>query len=207
MRPSLESRLVNLRFDGAVELRESADNTVEFRGYATTYEYAYPVAGGPDSGGWNETISAGAARRTLNARPDVRLLVNHDGLPLARTRSGTLLLEEDERGLLVVAPSLDLSNPLVQQVRSAMQRGDVDEMSFAFRPTRQEWNADYTERIIREFALDVSGSDVSIVTYPANPATVAQLRSAAGLEDVRPAARSGMSLSMAKAIAARSAVR
>jgi HK97 family phage prohead protease len=118
-------------------------------------------------------------------------------------------LELDERaeGLWCLAPTLDLRNPKVQEVQSTMDRRDVDAMSYAFRVTRQEWNADYTHRIIREYALDVAGSDVSIVTYPANPATVAQLRSAAGLEDERPVARNGMSLSMAKAIAARSAVR
>lgn len=193
----LEQRLYQAR----LELRASEGaTTVSFSGYATVYDEWYDVAGGPEMGGWREMVSAGAAKRTLNAKPDVRLLINHDGLPLARTRSGTLMLTEDERGLLVDASALDLSNPQVMQLRSAMDRGDVDEMSFAFRTTRQEWNADYTERIIREFALDVSGSDVSIVTYPANPATVAQLRAAARVDELRSAARP-MSLAMAKAIA------
>lgn len=184
-----------------IELRTEGE-TVEFRGYATAYEHEYPVAGGPDEGGWLEVIALGAARRTLNARPDVRLLVNHEGLPLARTRSGTLTLEEDERGLVAVAPQLDLRNPRVQELRSAMDRGDVDEMSFAFRVTRQEWNTDFTVRRILEFALDVAGSDVSIVTYPANPATVAQLRAAAGVDELRADAhRPAMSLAFAHAIA------
>ena len=182
------------------ELRAADSGAIEFHGYATVYDEWYPVGGGPERGGWNEIVAAGAAARTLNAKPDVRLLVNHDGLPLARTRSGTLHLDEDKRGLIVSAPSLDAANPLVQQVRSAMERGDVDEMSFAFRVTRQEWNDDYTERTIREFDLSVSGADVSIVTYPANPATVAQLRAAAKIDEAR-AASSGMSLVYAKALA------
>lgn len=177
--------------------------TIALDGYATVYDVWYDVAGGPKDGGWRELIAAGAARRTLNGRPDVRLLVDHKGVPLARTRSGTLLLEEDERGLVVSAPALDLANPLVQQVRSAMSRGDLDQMSFAFRVTRDEWRDDMTERIIREVALDVAGSDVSLVSSPANPFTVAQVRAAARVDERRAAARGGMSLAMAKAIAAR----
>lgn len=197
MKAGLEQRL----HTADIELRTSGD-AVEFHGYATVYDEWYPVGGGPERGGWNEVVTAGAAKATLNGKPDVRLLVNHDGLPLARTRSGTLKLVEDKRGLIVDAPSLDPSNPLVQQVRSAMDRGDVDEMSFAFKVVRQEWNDDYTERTIREFDLSIAGADVSIVTYPANPATVAQLRTAAKIDEMRTASRPGMSFEFLKAVAA-----
>lgn len=186
-----------------LEIRKTAADTVELRGYATVWDVPYDVGGGPSAGGWVETMSRGAANRTLNARPDVRLLVNHEGIPLARTRSGTLTLSADDQGLLVVAPALDLSSPLVQQVRSAMDRGDMDEMSMAFRVTRQEWSQDQTDRVIREFALDIPGADVSLVTYPANPATVARLRAAAGVDDQPAAAKraaSTMSLTVARAI-------
>jgi hypothetical protein len=54
-----------------------------------------------------------------------------------------------------------------------MERGDMDQMSFAFRVLRDEWNSDYSERKIYELKL----FDVSMVTYPANPATVAKVRS------------------------------
>lgn len=184
-----------------VELRSNEEaGTVEFTGYATVYDVWYDVAGGPPYG-WREMVVAGAGRRTLNARPDVRLLVNHDGLPLARTRSGTLLLEEHDQGLYANAPALDLRNPTVQEVRSAMDRKDVDEMSYAFRVTRQEWNEDYTERRIIEYGLDVDGSDVSVVTYPANKATVAQLRNAAKIEELRQAVRPvGLPASTARAV-------
>lgn len=185
-----------------LELRDAGSDTVELRGYATVWDFPYEVAGGPQMGGWTETMAAGAATRTLNAKPDVRLLVNHEGLPLARTKSGTLQLQADERGLMVVAPALDLRNPAVQELRSAMDRGDVDEMSMGFRVTRNEWNADYTDRVIREIALDVSGADVSVVTFPANPATVAQMRAAARVDELRAAVRpQSTSLAMARAIA------
>lgn len=185
-----------------LELRDAGSDTVELRGYATVWDFPYEVAGGPQMGGWTETMAAGAATRTLNAKPDVRLLVNHEGLPLARTKSGTLQLQADERGLMVVAPALDLRNPAVQELRSAMDRGDVDEMSMGFRVTRNEWNTDYTDRVIREIALDVSGADVSVVTFPANPATVAQMRAAARVDELRAAVRpQSTSLAMARAIA------
>lgn len=184
-----------------IEVRVADDGTIGFAGYATVYDQWYDVAGGPERGGWSEMITAGAAKTTLLGRPDVRLLVNHDGTPLARTRSGTLILSEDPFGLMASAPSLDPASPLVQTIRSALDRGDLDEMSFGFRVQRQEWNDDYTQRMIREYDLSVSGADVSIVTFPANPFTVAQLRAAAGIDELRANTRPGMSLAHAKAIA------
>lgn len=185
-----------------MEMREAGATTREFRGFATSYDSWYDVAGGPEAGGWREMVVAGAGRRTINARPDVRLLFNHDGMALARTRSGTLLLEEQDAGLLVDAPELDLRQTLVNDLAISMDRRDTDEMSFAFRVTRQEWNTDYTERRILEYALDIQGSDVSIVTYPANPATVAQMRAAVNIDELRSHAVSpGMSLDFARAIA------
>lgn len=145
---------------------------VGLRGYASTTEDPYEVHDW--LGSYQETICRGAFSKALQERDDVRLLVNHEGMPLARTKSGTMTLREDDIGLEVDVPTLDGDSPLVQTVRSAMLRGDVDEMSFAFKATRQEWNEDYTERFVREVKL----YDVSVVTYPANGGTSAKLRSA-----------------------------
>jgi phage head maturation protease len=68
---------------------------------------------------------------------------------------------------------LDPKNPDVQRVRSAVGRGDLDQMSIGMRVKDQEWNDDYTEREIREIEL----FDVSVVTFPASPTTTASLRS------------------------------
>lgn len=153
-----------------VQVRSTDAGTLAIDGYASVTDAPYVVSDW--LGDYTETISRGAFAKALAERDDVRLLFNHDGVPLARTKSGTLDLEEDDRGLRVSA-ELDGSSPLVQTVRSAMERGDLDEMSFAFQATRQEWNEDYTIRTIREVKL----FDVSVVTYPANPATSVKMRS------------------------------
>lgn len=176
-----------------IESRVNADGTFHVSGYATTWDTWYDVAGGPPFG-WSESIARGAATKSLAERDDVRFLINHEGLPLARTQSKTMTLEADDLGLRVECPALDLSNPTAQELRSALERGDVDQMSFAFMAMRQEWNADYTERLITEVRL----FDVSAVTYPANPATIIGLRSAPAQTE---STRGGMSLALALALA------
>lgn len=162
----------NRSFAQIKEVRTDQDkNAAVAQGYATVYNSWYPVYGGPEKGGWNERIMPGACKKSLMEKADVRFLLNHEGLPLARTKSGTLALIEDDIGLFSES-SLDLNNPKVQEAVSVMSRGDADQMSFAFRAIRQEWNEDYTERTITECAL----VDVSLVTYPANPETIMSLR-------------------------------
>lgn len=181
--------IIESRVSNRVEIRRDSDGNPTLDGYATVYEHAYPVAGGPPYG-WNEVIAAGACAKSVREKDDVRLLVNHDGIALGRTRSGTLTLASDEIGLACTS-LLDARSPLVQTLASAMDRADMDEMSFAFQALRSEWSPDYLERRITE----VKVFDVSVVTYPANPATVAQLR---GTDDL-PARPAGVPLSLAQA--------
>ena len=118
-----------------------------------------------------EYVKRGAFSKTLNDGADVRLLINHEGVPLARSKSGTLALEEDERGLRVEA-DLDPMNPDSARILSAMKRGDISQMSFAFRTIKDSYNADRSVRELREVQL----FDVSLVTFPAYEETVAELR-------------------------------
>lgn len=122
---------------------------------------------------FTEFVKRGAFSKTLNDGADVRLLIDHEGIPLARSKSGTLRLEEDSRGLKVEA-DLDPANPDAARIISAMKRGDISQMSFAFRTVKDWWNNDRTVRELREVQL----FDVSIVTFPAYEETVAELRSA-----------------------------
>ena len=121
--------------------------------------------------GFTEFVKRGAFSKTLNDGADVRLLIDHEGVPLARSKSGTLALEEDERGLRVEA-ELDPMNPDAARIMSAMKRGDLSQMSFAFRTVKDSWNADRSVRELREVQL----FDVSVVTFPAYEQTVAELR-------------------------------
>jgi hypothetical protein len=147
---------------------ESNEKTVKVSGYAAVFNTE------ADIGGWyREQIAPGAFTKAI-AEDDVRFLINHAGLPLARTKSGTLKLTEDDHGLHIEA-ELDLSDPDVQSIESKMKRGDLDEMSFAFTPTIEEWDdsGDTALRTIKEAKL----YDVAIVTYPAYDDTEIGLRS------------------------------
>lgn len=182
--------VVEKRIGRIKEIREVGNDIVDVIGYATVYDSPYDVAGGPPLG-FRETIARGSAKKSIRDRDDVRFLINHDGVPLARTGSETMTLRSDDLGLLVTA-GLDLRSVTARDAVIAMERGDLTEMSFAFQAIRQEWNDDYTERVIREVKL----FDVSLVTYPANPATSATLDGERAESVPEPR---GMSLSLARA--------
>lgn len=170
-RPQKGDREVRRWPINGLELRTAGD-TLTLAGYASVVDVGYEMYGGPPWG-WTEHISRGAFDKTLAEGPDVQLLINHEGLPLARTKSGTLRLSADNIGLHVEA-DLDPADPDVERLTPKMARGDLDEMSFAFRVMRQEWNEEYTERHITE--VNIERGDVSVVNYGANPHTSVGLR-------------------------------
>jgi HK97 family phage prohead protease len=150
-----------------VEAR-SEDGQMRLSGYAAVFnEASVPLP-------FREQIAPGAFRKTLQETPDVRLLINHEGLPLARTKNGTLTLVEDEIGLRFDADLPDTTE--ARDLYTLIQRGDVDQMSFAFRVIRQKWSQDRDERTLTEVSL--ADGDVSVVTYPAYPATTVEAREA-----------------------------
>jgi HK97 family phage prohead protease len=140
-------------------------------GYASVTESAYDMWDwyGP----YAEVISRGAFTKTLSETPDVALLLNHKGMTLARTKSGTLELAEDDTGLHTIA-RVDTRVSAVSDMVLQMERGDLDEMSFAFMIVRGKWSPDYSEYRIDEVSL--AKGDVSVVNYGANPATSVALR-------------------------------
>jgi hypothetical protein len=149
-----------------VETRQEDDGKMRLSGYAAVFNDAsVPLP-------FRERIAPGAFRKTLSETPDVRLLINHEGLPLARTKNNTLALTEDEVGLRFDAELPDTSE--ARDLYTLIERGDVDQMSFAFRVIRQKWNDDRTERTLTEVSL--SDGDVSVVTYPAYPTTSVEAR-------------------------------
>jgi HK97 family phage prohead protease len=153
----------------ALDVREEDDETISVSGYAAVFGEETNIGGM-----FTEVIERGAFASALERQDDVVFLINHDGLPLARTRSGTLRLTEDERGLFVET-ELDRDDPDVRSIVPKMKRGDLDKMSFAFVPTRQEWDdsGDLPKRTIQDLQL----YDVAIVTTPAYEGTDIGLRS------------------------------
>jgi len=88
-----------------LEIREDEDKAIRVSGYAAVFGEETNI-----SGMFTEVIERGAFASALERQDDVVFLINHDGLPLARTRSGTLTLTEDERGLYIET-ELDGSDP------------------------------------------------------------------------------------------------
>jgi HK97 family phage prohead protease len=151
-----------------VEARQAEDGTMRLSGYAAVFnDSSVPLP-------FKESIAPGAFRKTLMETPDVRLLINHEGLPLARTKNGTLTLTEDDRGLYMDAEIADTSEG--RDLYKLVERGDVDQMSFAFRVIRQKWSDDRSRRVLTEVSL--ADGDVSVVTYPAYPTTSVEAREA-----------------------------
>jgi len=144
------------------------DDGIAVEGHAAVFNEETDIGGM-----FREVISPGAFTDAVK-NDDVRFLINHEGLPLARTSSGTLTLTEDKRGLHIKT-NLDPDDPDVQKIIPKMKRGDLDKMSFAFRAVKEEWDdsGDIPLRTIRQAEL----FDVSIVNDPAYPGTDIGLRS------------------------------
>lgn len=157
---------------GGIPAEIRSDETgVKVSGYAAVFNQETDIAGM-----FREIIMPGAFRDAIG-RDDVVFVINHDGLPLARTRSGTLTLREDEHGLFMETV-LDASDPDVQSIVPKMKRGDLDKMSFSFfmQGGVSEW--DETGDIpLRKIQKVGALADVSIVTTPAYEGTDIGLRS------------------------------
>jgi len=154
-----------------IELREAEGGGLRVEGYAAVFNEWTDIGGY-----FRERIAPGAFRDSIG-RDDVVFLFNHDSdTVMARTRSGTLSLTEDGRGLKMSA-YLDESDPDVARIAPKMRRGDLDKMSFAFIPERQEW--DESGEVPQRTILRASLHDVSVVTQPAYDGTEIGLRSLA----------------------------
>lgn len=133
-------------------------------------------------GEYDEVVDQKAFNGTLSRTPDVAYLTNHRGLTMARTTNQTLMLAADSKGLQTEAyvnPKRSDVNDLV----TAIEDGDITEMSFAFQILDGEWSDDFTEFRILEVELD--RGDVSAVNYGANPYTSVAARQTEVMQDFR----------------------
>jgi HK97 family phage prohead protease len=160
-----------------VEIRAADGQPTKIVGYAAVFNSL-----SEELYGFREMVMPGAFDRALKERHDVRALVNHDeNQILGRTKAGTLTLSVDAKGL-----KAEIEPPDTQAARDAVtsvKRGDLDGMSFAFRTLTDAWRTQDGEQI-REL-LDLELVDVSVVAFPAYPATTVSARA---LEQARAAA-------------------
>jgi len=151
-----------------------------------------------DLGFYDEVIERGALDGT-DLR-DVRFLVNHntDMIPLARSRNNnensTMQLEVTDDGMNIRV-DLDVENNAeAKALYSAVERGDLDGMSFMFTVDADSWegiDGDHPKRHVESLGRVF---EVSAVTWPAYEATSISAR---GLSDALDSAR--VSLESAKA--------
>ena len=86
---------------------------------------------------------------------------------MARVSGGTLDLEEDDYGLLMTA-LLDTGDPFSMSVVSRVERGDLNQMSFAASITEEEWEKppkDSKETLYLRTIKSVELYDVSAVNF------------------------------------------
>ena len=147
-----------------------------------------------------ETVIGGFAREVIDPEAvsdpallrDVALMVGHDfgTIPLARTRrnngSGSMTLTPDEHGVAMRAV-LDVDgNPKAKEAYSAVKRGDISGMSFAFTVNKESWEDLDTELPLRRITGLDHIYEVSLVAFPAYEGTSVQAASeSSALESVR----------------------
>lgn len=135
-------------------------------GYAATFGSPARI------GTFTESIRAGAFRDSLTKRDDILALVDHDSTRvLGRTKTGTLKLSEDERGL---AFEIDVPDTAAgRDVLTMAERGDLGGMSFGFNVTDEQWHGD--KRELRSVDL----REISVVNaWPAYDGTSVDARAA-----------------------------
>lgn len=165
----------NLTFE-IRELAKVEDGTVRVSGYASVFDKP-----SENLGGFVERIKPGAFTETLKEnRSDPRLLWDHNSqYVLGRRSAGTLVLEEDAKGLRFEATLPDTT--YARDLAVLMERGDVREMSFGFNVIRDAW-FDVDKPIMKRDVLEVRLIEISIVSFPAYPQTSVKLRDIAGAE-------------------------
>ena len=134
-------------------------------GYAATFDNETDIGGR-----FVESIAQGAFAASLRDKNDILALVDHNPSKLlARTRSGTLRLSEDNKGL---AFDLDIPNTQAgNDILSLAERGDLGGMSFGFKAIEESMTGE-----IREL-MCVDLVEISVVqAFPAYDNTTVNAR-------------------------------
>ncbi|WP_456273623.1 HK97 family phage prohead protease [Bacillus sp. AK031] len=149
-----------------IKTRNSEDEPLKVSGYAAVFNSRTSIGDYFD-----EIISPGAFSKSIS-NGDVRALYNHNwDKVLGRTKSGTLRLSEDERGLKF---EVDLPDTTAgRDLEISMDRGDIDQCSFGFYVTDESWN--YNEEPAVRTINEVELYEITILALPAYEDTEAHL--------------------------------
>lgn len=156
------------------EFRIEGDERPRIVGYAAKFN-----SESEEFWGFVERIAPGAFAEALK-KSDVRALFNHDpNFVIGRTRSGTLVLQEDSVGLRyeITPPDTQWARDLVESLR----RGDISQSSFAFTMSPggvSQWEDRPDGTTLRTIVKVAELYDISPVTYPAYADTESGVRSA-----------------------------
>jgi len=148
-----------------IRAKLTAGSGNRIKGYAALFDqWSLPIA---ERGKvFRERIQRGA----LQPEPNVSMWWMHDSKnPLANTRSGTLTISEDEKG---IAFDADLgSSARADEIRDLVARGVVSEMSIGFTVEADAWDG-LASRTVTKAKLH----EVSLVENAAYPGTFAEVR-------------------------------
>ena len=161
-----------------LELRTEQENE------EVAYIEGYPIVFNQetDMGEWRETIDPSAAGDPALLR-DVALMVGHDfgSIPLAHSRrnngSGTMQLTADDSGVFMRAVLDVKNNPKAAEAYSAIKRGDLSGMSFAFIVNEERWEDLDTDKPLRRITGFGRIFECSLVAFPAYSGTSVQAAS------------------------------
>lgn len=176
-----KSELVRRSYQFEARAEPGEEGHAIITGRAIVYESPTNIGGM-----FREVISRGALDEADLS--DVAFLVNHNDsmIPLARyqrdSSNNTMTIDVDVNGLPIRA-DLDIANNLdARALRSAIERGDMNGMSFMFSIESQRWenlNTDYPTRFIDKIGKVY---EVSAVTFPAYTETSLSARDRSDLE-------------------------
>lgn len=144
--------------------------------------------------GWYDEIIAGGALDEADLK-DVRFLINHntDMIPLARSRNNnensTMQLEVTSDGMNIRVDLDTENNAEAKSLYSAVERGDLDGMSFMFTVERDAWDDPESDHPTRTIEKLGKVFEVSAVTFPAYQATTISAR---GLSDALDSAKTSL---------------
>lgn len=152
-------------------LRENSqdDDKKIIRGYFALYENETEL--------WDncyEIISKGAFKDTIT-KNDIRALINHDTtLVLGRTKAGTLILKEDEKGLYGEI-HINCNDTDALNLYERVKRGDVDQCSIGFNIKDEDYE-ELADGGVRFRVNEIDLYEVSCCTFPAYEDTSIQAR-------------------------------